>query len=323
MIERLVSAIQEANTHRAAEVLVTPLAHSPGLSAELDCELFLKCEHLQTTGSFKYRGAANKLRCLEPALARSGVITASSGNHGQAVALAGRVAGIPVTVYVSASASPTKLAAIRSYGAELVLLDLPALDVELQARRDADAQGRPFISPYNDLDVIAGQGTIGLELLEQNPSLDVVFCAVGGGGLISGLSAALKASRPDIRVVGCWPEVASSLKVAIDAGRIVDVEEGDTISDGTAGGVEPDSITLDLCRRLLDDTVLVSEHAIKTAMRAIAANERWMVEGAAGVALAGAEAFRSYIRGKKVAVIVCGRNIAVDKFVSAIQSVNV
>jgi threonine dehydratase len=306
-----------AAAKRPREMLVTPLHYSAALSKALHCELYLKCEHLQTTGSFKYRGAATKLRILG-AQAANGVITASTGNHGQAVALAGRLAGVDVTVYAGVNASPTKLDAIRAYGAKLVLLDDSSLAIELQARADAQAQGKPYVAPYNDAEVIAGQGTIGVELLEQAPPLDFVFIAVGGGGLISGVGAFLKSKHPGTSIIGCWPEIAPSLKVALDAGHIVDVDEGDTISDGTAGGIEPGSITLDICRQVIDQTVLVSETAIKRAMRDIASAERWMVEGAAGVAFAAAQKMRSRIEGKNVAVVLCGRNIALDKFIAAV-----
>jgi threonine dehydratase len=301
------------------QVPVSPLQLSRPLSTDLGCSVLLKNEHLQPTGSFKIRGATNKIRILGTAAQRTGVTTASSGNHGQAVALAGSRAGIPVTVYVAAAASRPKVDAIRALGAELVIVDGPPLEAELLARRQAAAQGKVYISPYNDLDVIAGQGTLGMELVEQAPDLDAVFISVGGGGLISGVGTVLKALNPRIRVVGVWPENSPCMLKAMQAGRIVDVEERQTLSDGTAGAVEPGSVTLALCRDVIDETVTVSEAEIGRAMRMIADAEHWIVEGAAGVALAGLVKRAESFRGQKVAVVLCGRNIALEKFLYAIE----
>jgi threonine dehydratase len=315
----LFDSISQAHVAVRPQVPVSPLQLSRPLSADLGCSVLLKNEHLQPTGSFKIRGATNKIRILGTAAQRTGVTTASSGNHGQAVALAGSRAGIPVTVYVAAAASRPKVDAIRALGAELVIVDGPPLEAELLARRQAAAQGKVYISPYNDLDVIAGQGTLGMELVEQAPDLDAVFISVGGGGLISGVGTALKALNPRIQVVGVWPENSPCMLKAMQAGQIVDVEEQETLSDGTAGAVEPGSVTLALCRDVIDETVTVSEAEIGRAMRMIADAEHWIVEGAAGVALAGLVKRAESLRGQKVAVVLCGRNIALEKFLYAIE----
>jgi threonine dehydratase len=315
----LFAGIVEAHRGIQPQVAVTPLEHSPALSRLTGCAVYLKCEHLQRTGSFKFRGATNKLRRLGEAARQTGVVTASTGNHGQGVALAGKLAGVPVTVYASVSASALKLDAIAALGAEVVTLDAGALEVELEAARQASRQGKPFVSPYNDADVVAGQGTIGIEIVEQCPEIDAVFASVGGGGLASGIGTAVKRLRPRSRLVGCWPRNAPALYRALEAGQIVEVEEFATISDGTAGGVEPGSITFELCQRLLDDAVLVDEAEIKAAMKLLAQAERWMVEGAAGVALAGLLARAPAYRGQRVAVVLCGRNILLDKFVEAVR----
>jgi threonine dehydratase len=315
----LFDSISQAHVAVRPQVPVSPLQLSRHLSADLDCSVLLKNEHLQPTGSFKIRGATNKIRILGAAAQRTGVTTASSGNHGQAVALAGSRAGIPVTVYVAASASRPKVEAIRALGAELVVVDGPPLEAELLARRRAAEHGKVYISPYNDLDVIAGQGTLGMELVEQAPDLDAVFLSVGGGGLISGVGTALKGLNPRIRVVGVWPQNSPCMLKAMEAGRIVDVEEQETLSDGTAGAVEPGSVTLALCREVIDETVTVSEAEIGRAMRMVADGEHWIVEGAAGVALAGLVKRAESFRGQKVAVVLCGRNIALEKFLYAIE----
>ncbi|MBA1205139.1 threonine/serine dehydratase [Pseudomonas capeferrum] len=315
----LFASIQDAHAALRPQVAVTPLVQSHGLSSLSDCELYLKCEHLQHTGSFKFRGASNKVRLLEARQRPRGLVTASSGNHGQGLALAGRQAGVAVTVYASGSASPLKLDAIRALGATVITLDLDPLSVELEAARQARLQGALFVSPYNDQQVIAGQGTIGMELAEQLPELDAVFVAVGGGGMISGIGTALRQLAPRCQVIGCWPSNAPTLQRSLEAGHIIEMEELETLSDGTAGGVEPDSITFPLCQALIDATVLVSEDEIREAMRLLAHHERWIVEGAAGVALAGALQMANRYRGKRVAVVLCGRNIMLEKFLGAVQ----
>lgn len=317
-LRSLQQAITEAHTALRPQVAVTPLTLSSRLSALSGCEVYLKCEHLQHTGSFKYRGASNKLRLLDPAQRQRGVITASSGNHGQGLALAGQALGVPVSVYTTTQASSYKLEAMRALGAEVIRLDLDPLGAELEAGRQAQLQGKPYVSPYNDYQIIAGQGTVGMELFEQQPELDAVFVAVGGGGLISGIAAALHGLSAKTRIVGCWPANSPALHASLAAGRIIEVDEEETISDGTAGGVEPDSVTLGLCQRLLSQSVLVSEAQIKAAMREVAASERWIIEGAAGVAMAGMLALAEEYRGKKVAVVLCGRNIVLEKYLEAI-----
>ena len=319
ILDTLPHAIREAHEALRPQVAVTPLSHSPGLSRKSGCNVHLKCEHLQHTGSFKFRGASNKLRLLDPAQRQAGVITASSGNHGQGLALAGQLLGVPVTVYVSSSASPLKIRAMRGLGAEVIELDSDPLSVELEAARQAKLQGKPFVSPYNDAQIIAGQGTIGMELFEQAPDLDAVFVAVGGGGLISGLGAALRALAPSVQVIGCWQANAPTLQRSLEEGRIIEMQELDTLSDGTAGGVEPGAITFPLCQQLLHRTVLVSEAEISAAMRDVATHDRWIIEGAAGVAVAGMQKLAGEFQGKKVAVVLCGRNIVLEKFLEAIQ----
>jgi threonine dehydratase len=317
---KLINAIAEAHAVIRPDVPVSTLQLSGSISRTLGCSVLLKDEHLQPTGSFKIRGATNKLRILGEDARRKGVITASSGNHGQAVALAGAKSGVPVTVYVAATASKTKMAAIRALGAELNVVEGPPIEAELLARRQAEEQDKVYISPYNDLDVIAGQGTMGMELHEQAPDLDAVFIAVGGGGLISGVGTALKNLSPRTRIVGVWPENSPCMLRAMEAGEIIDVEEQDTLSDGTAGAVEPGSVTFPLCREVIDETVTVTEAQIARAMRMIADAEHWIVEGSAGVALAGLVKRAEAFRGQTVAVVICGRNIALEKFLDAVQS---
>ena len=316
----LFDSIVEAHRALRPQVPVSPLELSRELSAMLGCGVYLKCEHLQPLGSFKIRGATNKIRILGSATRSSGVTTASTGNHGQAVARAAALAGVPVTVYVAAAAAASKVAAIKALGAELVVVPGPPIEAELLARRHAAEQGKVYISPYNDLDVVAGQGTVGMELIEQLQGLDAVFISVGGGGLISGVGTVLKRLSPQTRIVGVWPENSPCLLKAIEAGKVVDVHEEETLSDGTAGAVEPGAVTLPLCQQVIDEAVTVTESAIGRAMRLVAQTDHWIVEGSAGVALAGLAKRAEVFRDRKVAVVLCGRNIALEKFLRAIQT---
>jgi len=315
----LFERIMDAHSSIRPQVMVTPLEPSAVLSKALGCEVLLKCDHLQPTGSFKLRGATNKVRTLSEAARRAGVTTASTGNYGQAVARAGALAGVHVVVYVAASTVPSKMDAIRALGAELVVVDGPPIEAELLARQRAGEQGKTYLPPYNDLDVVAGQGTLGAELAEQADDLDAVFISVGGGGLVSGVGTALKRLSPKTRIVGVWPENSPCMLRALEAGRIVDVEERDTLSDGTAGAVEAGSITFPLCQAVIDARVTVTEAEIAAAMRWIAETERWIVEGAAGVAMAGLMKTAEVYRGGRVAVVLCGRNISFKTFRAAMD----
>ncbi|HIH0336294.1 TPA: threonine/serine dehydratase [Serratia marcescens] len=314
----LFDAIVSAHQQLRPQVRVTPLERSVLLSQQLGCELYLKCDHLQHTGSFKFRGASNKLRLLDNEQRRRGVIAASTGNHGQAVALAGQLMGVGVTVYAPETAASIKLDTIRALGGTVELVPGDALNAELAGEQAAREQGKTYISPYNDEQVIAGQGTCGMELVEQLTDLDAVFVAVGGGGYIAGIGTVLRQLSPNTQLIACWPENATSLYSALEAGHIFPVEEQETLSDGTAGGVEPGAVTFPLCQQLIDRKVLVSEAEIKHAMRRIAASDRWIIEGAASVALAAAIKLAPEYQGKKVAVVLCGKNIVLEKYLKAI-----
>jgi threonine dehydratase len=289
----------------------TLLEHSLPLSESAGAQVFLKLENLQHTGSFKARGAMNKLLSLTPEEQRRGIVTASTGNHGAAVAFGLRTLNLPGIVFVPENASATKVAAIRRYGAEVRHHGATPLEAELYARRYAEKNDLIYISPYNDPAVIAGQGTIGVELARQCPHLDAVFIAVGGGGLISGVAGYLKAAlqRP-VSIIGCLPENSPEMAVSAQAGRFVVMESKPTLSDGTAGGFEPGAITFELCRALVDDYVLVTEAEIAAAMREFMETHHQMIEGAAGVALAGFAKLQDRFRRQNVVIIICGANIS-------------
>ncbi len=268
--------------------------------------LFAKLEQLQHTGSFKLRGATNKLMSLGAAGA-AGVVTSSTGNHGLGVATAGRLLGIDVEVFLSAQVAPAKRERIGACGARIRMIDGDPLAAEIEARHAAARDGRTYVSPYNDAQVIAGQGTIGVELARQAPDLDAVFIAVGGGGLISGIGSQLRHALPGVQIVGCWPEHSPVLYECLRAGRIFDAPEKPTLSESTAGGVEAGSITFDLCREVMHHGVLVSEADILAGMR-LGIASGWAMEGASGLALAGCLKESARYAGRKVAVVICGGN---------------
>jgi len=300
------TAVESAYTRIGGEVRETPVEKSAGLGFPV----LLKLEHLQKTGSFKFRGACNKIAKLTPREAAAGVIAASNGNHGLGVAAAAQARGIAAEVYVSTHVSPAKARRIESLGARIHQCGTDPVEAEIAARRAAEPSGQVFISPYNDFDVMAGQGTLAVELNRQAPGLDAVFVAVGGGGLIGGVGAYLKSVSPKTEIVGCWPENSPVLYECLRAGRIVEVHEQPTLSESTSGNLEEGSVTLEICRQVIDRGVLVSEDEIAAAMRLVMETEHWIIEGAAAVAVAAARKEAHRYAGKNVAVILCGRNVS-------------
>lgn len=291
----------------------TPVDESTALGQATGARVLLKMEHLQLTGSFKLRGAMNRLLSLTPDEKKKGIVTASSGNHGAAVAYGLKALGCAGVIFVPENASPAKVANIRACGAEVRTHATDSGVTEIFARRHAEETSRVYISPYNDPVVVAGQGTIGAELARQADRIDALFVALGGGGLISGIAGYLKESGRNVEVVASSPENSAVMHHSAAAGRILEMESKPTLSDGTAGAVEPGAITLDLCRRLVDRYVLVSESEIRDAMRLIIDRHHTLIEGAAGVAVAGLLKERDRLAGKNVVVILCGANISRER----------
>jgi threonine dehydratase len=308
----LPALIEQAERRIRPYIRETPVDHSAILSQPGGRDVFLKLENIQHTGSFKVRGALNKLLTLTPRQRAHGVITASSGNHGAGLAYGLRLLGIKGMVCVPEHASPAKVAKIERYGAEVQYYGADCLITEAFARQYAEQHDMTYISPYNDIDVICGQGTIGVELARQLPQIDAVFVAVGGGGLISGIASHLKAANPAVRIIGCLPENAPTMAESVAAGRIIEVEPRPTLSDGTDGGLEPGSLTFALCQQLVDDFVLVTEDEIKAAMRLYLDDHHLLVEGAAGVAMAAYTKRQASLARQNVAIIVCGANISLE-----------
>jgi threonine dehydratase len=299
--------IIEARDRIQEMVRETPVALIEGEKAFGPGRAYLKLEHLQTTGSFKLRGAANKVLSLSPDVATRGVVTSSTGNHGLGVAAASRHRGIEVEIFVSPQVSPKKLRRMEEYGARIRQAGCNPLEAELAARAAAQDSGRTYVSPYNDAWVVAGQGTVALELARQIGEIDAIYVAVGGGGLIGGIGVYAKSISPKTRIVGCWPANSRVMYECLRAGKVIEFPEQPTLSESTAGGVEPGSITFELCQRVIDNRVLVSETEILEAMR-WAYGRDWKIEGAAAVAIAAFFQQAPRHHNQTVAIISCGGN---------------
>lgn len=294
----------------AAHIRETPLDYSPALSELSGANVYLKLENLQHTGSFKLRGAFNKLLSLTPEERAAGGVAASSGNHGAAIAYAMSKLGVTGVIFVPEQTSPTKVDAIKRAGGEVRFFGNDGLDTEMHAREYAEQNDMVYLSPYNDLDVIAGQGTCGVEIARQLSAIDAVFIAVGGGGLISGVGSFLKSVNPATSVIACQPLASAVMTESVKAGEILDLPSEPTLSDGTAGGIEAGSITFDICRDLVDEYQVVTEEQIADAMCLFIDSHHMLPEGAAGVAIAGFLASAEKYQGKNVVIIVCGGNIS-------------
>lgn len=310
-----IAAAAHAAAHRIKSyVKRTPLLRSESYSERLHADVHFKLENLQTTGSFKLRGATNRLLTLTEQQRERGCVAASSGNHGAAVACALQALGHSGIIFVPQQTSSAKVEKIRGYGSDVRFFGTDGLDTEQHARAFAAENARVYLPPYNDELVIAGQGTCGVEILEQLPDVDVVIVAVGGGGLISGVGAVMKHSNSAVQIIGCQPAASAVMAKSIEAGTLLDLPSAATLSDGTAGGIEVNAITFDLCDELVDDFVLVQEDEIAAAIRAFKQHEDYVIEGAAGVAVAALQHDDLQLRGRKIAVIVCGGNIAEQQF---------
>lgn len=304
----------------------TILESSPLYSAESGTQVFFKCENLQHTGSFKTRGALSKILALSEIEKERGIVTASTGNHGAAVAYSLKQVGASGVVFVPKIASASKVKAIQRLGAEVRYFGTDSAETEVYARQFAINNGATYIPPYNDAQVLGGQGTIGLELSRQLESVDVVFVSVGGGGLIAGIAGYLKSVFPSVKVFGCSPENSEVMAKSVQAGKILDLPSLPTLSDGTAGGVEAGSITFSLCRDLVDEWVSVTEAEIRENLRGFMSAHHMLIEGSAAVAIAGfqkvlaSKKMGEHLVGKNVVILLCGANIGLDKLKEVLSS---
>ena len=302
-----------------ASIRETPLDYSIPISKLTQTNCYLKCENLQHTGSFKVRGALNTLLSLTQEQKQQGVVTASSGNHGAAVAFGIKQLTIPGVIFVPEHVSPTKADNIRHYDAQLKFYGTDCVEAELHALDYAKQHHKIYISPYNNAQVIAGQGTVGLELIKQLNQIDAILVPVGGGGLISGIAGFIKAVSPQTKVIGCLPEHSPVMADSIKAGTIIEMDTLPSLSDATAGGIEPGSITFNLCQQYVDDWILVSEQEIQNAIITLIQTHHMLVEGASGVALAALIKNAEHYTGQNVVVVLSGANISLDTLKSVLS----
>ena len=312
MIADLHELVLEAESRIRPHVRETILDRSAYYSDLTNADVYFKLENLQYTGSFKVRGALNKILALDSDASARGVVAASTGNHGAAVAYSLSRLGAHGIVFVPEEAAASKVRSIEMMGIIPKRVGRDPADTEAHARRYAEENGMTYVSPYNDELVVAGQGTIGVELERQLDGFDVLIASLGGGGLISGIAGYLASASPGIEVIASSPENSQVMIRSIEEGEILDLESAPTLSDGTAGGVEPGAITFDTCRELIDRSVTVTEEEIKSALRGMIDNQHMLVEGAAGVAVACCEKLREHLSGRRVVVVICGGNIGAD-----------
>jgi len=317
------SDVWEARKRIAPYVRRTPLVFSHRLSEISGAEVYLKLENLQEVGAFKIRGAANRVLSLSEEERRRGVTTYSTGNHAQAVAcISGRL-GVRAVVCVSDRVPKAKLDAIRRWGAELRIAGSSQDDAEAECRRLSAAEGLVIVDPFDDPFVIAGQGTIGLELLEDLPDVDMLLVPVSGGGLVSGISLAVKANRPGVPIVGLSMEHGAVMHASLQAGRPVTLPESDTLADSLLGGIGAENrYTFELVKRHVERIVLLPEAAIARGMAFMLRRQGMMVEGAAatgpGALLSGAVTLPE---GSKAAVVITGNNVDPDAFLDTVKGV--
>ncbi|MFZ7103300.1 MAG: hydroxyectoine utilization dehydratase EutB [Peptococcaceae bacterium] len=296
----------------------TPVIKSPVLSEKSGSAVYLKLETCQKTGAFKIRGAANKIMSLSPREQQHGVTTFSTGNHGLAVAyLAGRLK-IPAVICISDRVPENKVQALRSYGARIIIHGHSQDDAQEHCYHLAENEGLTVIEPFDDPYIIAGQGTIALELLADLPEIDTVLVPLSGGGLLAGIALALKATDSKIKVIGVSMQEGAVMYHSIRAGKPVKLPEADTLADSLLGGIGPDNkYTLPLLQKYVDDTVLVSEEAIARGMAFLCRNNRLLVEGAAAVGIAALAEHNLASPGSNAAVIISGNNVDVPAFLAA------
>ncbi|MFW9893067.1 MAG: threonine/serine dehydratase [Candidatus Thorarchaeota archaeon] len=307
-----VDAIEQARERINAHIRKTPLKQSEYLSKMLEGSIFLKLESEQITGSFKVRGALNRLMTLSPEDARLGVITASTGNHGLGVAYAAKLLGINAKVVFPINASTVKRNKMKQAGIE-VIQDVDYDEIEPYARKLAAARDLTYVSPYNDPEIVAGAGTTGLEILEQLDDIDAIIVPIGGGGLISGIATAIKEKCSDIEIIGVQSEVSPEVYESWVAGEWVEAEESDSLAQGLMGGVESDSITLDIIQEYVDRIMLVKEESILQAMKILYENEGLLIEGAGAASTAAILENASEFMGKRIVLVLSGGNISEDE----------
>ncbi len=296
--------IQEAKDALQGVARVTPLNPTKSLGKNV----YIKCENLQLTGAFKLRGAYNKLRCLSPEEAAKGVIACSAGNHAQGIAWSATKLGIKSVICMPAGAPISKIESTRNYGAEVVLVPGVYDDAAAEAQRLCKEKGYTFAHPFNDPYVIAGQGTIGLEILEQLPEVDQIIVPIGGGGLIAGVACAVKHLKPSCKIIGVQAVGAASMWVSRNAGKITTLSNVSTIADGIAVKT-PGDLTFDLCEKYVDEIVTVKEGEIAAAVLALMEDQKIVSEGAGATTVAAVMYGKVSAADKKTVCLVSGGNV--------------
>ena len=311
--------VLEANERCKGHLSPTPLEYSMYLSQEIEGEVWLKLDSMQRTSSFKFRGALNKILSLTELELDKGIVSASTGNYALAVAEAMRIRKRRATIYVAEDIEPSRLELLRAHGLDLVIHGERAWDAEKEARRVAGEEDKIYVSPYNDPIVVGGQGTCGYEISQQLPDLDAALFACGAGGLLTGSAGWLKSHNPDVEAFGVSPENSPVMYESMRTKKMVEMETYPTLADTCAGGVDLDSITLELCRRYVEEIVLLSESEIEESIRLLFEQHRLVVEGSGALAVGGLLKRRERFKGKKVVAVVCGRNIDLEVFKRIIQ----
>ncbi len=306
--------VLEASKRCKDHLSPTPLEYSMYLSEEIEGEVWIKLDSMQRTSSFKFRGALNKILSLTELELDKGIVSASTGNYALAVAEAVRIRGHRATIYVAEDMDSSRLGVLRAHCLDLFLHGVVAWDAEKEARRVAEEEGKIYVSPYNDPIVVGGQGTCGYEISRQLPDLDAAFFACGAGGLLTGSAGWLKSHNPDVAAFGVSPENSPVMYQSMRSKKIVEMETPPTLADTCAGGVDLDSITLDLCRRYVDEIVLLTETEIEASIRLLFEQHRLVVEGSGALAVGGLVKRKEQFKGKKVVAVVCGRNIDLEVF---------
>ncbi|SFI25758.1 MULTISPECIES: bifunctional threonine ammonia-lyase/L-serine ammonia-lyase TdcB [unclassified Bacillus (in: firmicutes)] len=298
----------------------TPLVKSFYLTSKTGGEIYLKLENMQLTGSFKFRGAFNKISTLTDEEKARGVIACSAGNHAQGVALSSHLLGIKSKIVMPTSAPKAKVEATRGYGSEVILYGDTFDDAKAKCEEIIKETGETYLHPYDDVQVMAGQGTIGLDILDDMWDVDTVIVPIGGGGIIAGIAVALKTFNPSINIIGVQADNVHGMKASYDKGEIVEHYEAPTIADGCAVKI-PGTLTFEIVEELVDDIVTVSEDELEVAMKDLLQRGKAVVEGAGALATAALLAGKvdSYIKGKKVVAIISGGNVDLTRISSVCE----
>jgi len=313
MTNNIHSWVTEAKANIGKYIRETPLEFSHFLSDLCQAKVYLKLENQQITGSFKARGALNMILSLSDQQKEAGIITASTGNHAAAVGHALGIAGASGEIFMPETVSELKIKNLKQYpSVKINLFGNDSVEAEKEAINQAERQNKVYVSPYNNEKIIGGQGTIALEILDQLPEVNNILVPVGGGGLISGIAGYAKNEKDHIGIIGCQPINSAVMYHSVNAGKVLEIDSSPTISDGTAGGIELDSITFPICQQFVDDYHLLAEGEILQALGILLKHHQIMAEGAAGLAVAGLIKNKEQYREKFVVLIICGNKMSLE-----------